>query len=164
MHAAHQLLGFWMRDAGLQVSIDAIGNLIGRLEGQHPKTLLIGSHIDTVPNAGRYDGVLGVMIGIALAKAISASGRTPPFSLEVIAFSEEEGVRFATPFLGSRAVVGTFSPDLLEKKDQAGISLERAIRDFGLEPEGIALAAYEQQDLLGYLEVHIEQEIGRAHV
>jgi allantoate deiminase len=157
MHAAHQLLGFWMRDAGLQVSIDAVGNLVGRLEGQNPKTLLVGSHIDTVPNAGKYDGILGVMIGIAMAKAITASGQTPPFSLEVIAFSEEEGVRFATPFLGSRAVVGTFLPDLLEKKDQAGIGVEQAIRDFGLEPEGIAQAAYEKQDLLGYLEVHIEQ-------
>jgi allantoate deiminase len=157
MRDAHQLLGFWMRDAGLNVRVDALGNVIGRLEGRNPKTLLIGSHVDTVPNAGRFDGILGVMVGIAMAKAISSSGQTPAFSLEVIAFSEEEGVRFATPFLGSRAVVGTFSPELLEKKDQAGISVDQAIRDFGLEPEGIAQAAYEKQGLLGYLEVHIEQ-------
>jgi allantoate deiminase len=167
MRGAHQLLEFWMRDAGLNVRVDALGNMIGRLEGASPKTLMIGSHIDTVPNAGKYDGMLGVLTGIAMAKAISVAGlsQTPhsptahslPFSLEVIAFSEEEGVRFATPFLGSRAVVGRFTPDLLEKKDQNGIGLDQAIRDFGLDPDQIAQAAYDKQDLLGYLEVHIEQ-------
>jgi allantoate deiminase len=162
MRGAQQLLGFWMRDAGLTVRIDALGNVIGRLEGASPKTLMIGSHIDTVPNAGKYDGMLGVLTGIAMAKTILVSGpghtaHALPFSLEVIAFSEEEGVRFATPFLGSRAVVGTFTPDLLEKKDQQGIGLDQAIRDFGLDPDQIAQAAYRKQDLLGYLEVHIEQ-------
>jgi allantoate deiminase len=97
----------WMKEAGLVTRVDAVGNVIGRLEGNSPgaKTLLIGSHIDTVPNAGRYDGILGVMLGIAVARALG--GHKLPFALEVIAFSEEEGVRFNVPFIGSKAVVGS---------------------------------------------------------
>jgi allantoate deiminase len=159
MKAVHQLLDFWMRDAGMQTRIDAVGNVIGRLETEKPgaKTLLVGSHVDTVPNAGKFDGILGVVLGIALVKTLSRAGRKLPFALEVIAFSEEEGVRFSTPFLGSRAVAGTFDSRLLELTDAKGITVAQAIRDFGLEPGLIPQATHTARDILGYLEVHIEQ-------
>jgi allantoate deiminase len=159
MKAVHQLLDFWMRDAGMQTRIDAVGNVIGKLEAEKPgaKTLLVGSHVDTVPNAGKFDGILGVVLGIALVKALSRAGRKLPFALEVIAFSEEEGVRFSTPFLGSRAVAGTFDNRLLELTDAKGITVAQAIRDFGLEPGLIPQATHTARDILGYLEVHIEQ-------
>ncbi len=155
MKEVHTLLSMWMREAGLTVRIDAVGNVIGRREGADARTLLIGSHVDTVPNAGKYDGILGVLLGIALAKAVQISGLGLPFSLEVLAFSEEEGVRFGLPFIGSRAVVGTLTPDLLEKQDSNKISLAQAITDFGLNP--FDLAAARAKALLGYLEIHIEQ-------
>ncbi len=155
MKEVHTLLSMWMREAGLTVRIDAVGNVIGRLEAADTRTLMIGSHIDTVPNAGKYDGVLGVMLGIAVAKALQTSGLVLPFSLEVVAFSEEEGVRFGLPFIGSRAVVGTLSPDLLEQQDANKISLAQAITNFGLNP--FDLSAARAKALLGYLEIHIEQ-------
>ncbi len=155
MKSVHQLLEFWMRDAGMAVRVDAVGNVIGRLGRDDQKTLIIGSHVDTVPNAGRFDGNLGVVLGIAAAKAMKDRGL--PFALEVIAFSEEEGVRFSTPFIGSRAVAGTFNPSLLDLVDAKGVSLRKAILDFGLEPGDIPRATYNAQTLVGYLEVHIEQ-------
>ncbi len=155
MKQVHTLLSLWMREAGLTVRIDAVGNVIGRLEAADSRTVMIGSHVDTVPNAGKFDGILGVMLGIALAKAVHLSGLSLPFSLEVVAFSEEEGVRFALPFIGSRALVGSLSPDLLEKRDAAGVSLSESIINFGLNP--FDLAAAKAKDLLAYLEIHIEQ-------
>ncbi len=156
MKEVQTLLSMWMREAGLTVRIDAAGNVIGRLEGtSDPRTLMIGSHVDTVPNAGKYDGIIGVMLGIALAKALQITGITLPFALEIIAFSEEEGVRFALPFIGSRAVVGTLTPEILGKQDANGISIAKAISDFGLNPFDMASARAEE--LLGYLELHIEQ-------
>jgi allantoate deiminase len=152
---AHTLLTMWMREAGLTVRTDAVGNVIGRLDGASPKTLLIGSHIDTVPNAGKFDGVLGVILGIALARGVQQMGLQLPFSLEVVAFSEEEGVRFALPFIGSRALVGNLTPDLLEKTDAAGVTISQAILDFGLNP--FELGSAKAQNLIGYLEFHIEQ-------
>jgi allantoate deiminase len=158
MKQVHQLLSMWMREAGLTVRVDAVGNVVGRLEGvTTTKALLIGSHVDTVPNAGKYDGCLGVTLGIALAKALSLQGKRLPFALEVIAFSEEEGVRFATPFVGSRAVVGDITRELLEKTDANGVSVAQAIQNFGLEPSDIPKAAYRREDVLGYFEMHIEQ-------
>ncbi|MFN3267280.1 MAG: allantoate amidohydrolase [Deinococcales bacterium] len=151
----HTLLTLWMREAGLVVRTDAVGNLIGRLEGQSPKTLLVGSHIDTVPNAGKYDGVLGVLLGIAIARGVQQMGLVMPFSLEVVAFSEEEGVRFALPFIGSRALVGSLTPELLEKKDQNGITVAQAIENFGLNP--FELGNAKAKNLIGYFEFHIEQ-------
>jgi allantoate deiminase len=118
--------------------------------------LLIGSHLDTVPNAGAYDGVLGVVLPIALLGALN--GRKLPFAIEVVAFSEEEGVRFGTPFIGSRALVGSLDEDLLRRQDAQGISIRRAIEDFGLNPAEISQAAMQDQDnVLGYVEFHIEQ-------
>ena len=117
--------------------------------------LAIGSHLDTVPNAGKYDGVLGVLLGVAAVKALG--GRRLPFGIDVIAFSEEEGVRYRAPFLGSLAAAGRFDRRLLERTDAAGITMADAFRSFGLDPARIEEAAYPAGRLLGYLEVHIEQ-------
>ena len=157
VHEVQKLLESWMREAGLSTRVDAVGNVIGRFEGSNPngKTLLIGSHVDTVPNAGRYDGILGVMLGIAVVRALE--GHKLPFALEVIAFSEEEGVRFNVPFIGSRAVVGSVDRALLEKTDALGTTVAQAIQDYGLDLKDLPQAAYRSLDLLGYLEVHIEQ-------
>ncbi len=169
MKEVHQLLGMWMREAGLTVRVDAVGNVIGRLEGSgfaenttdsragDSRSLLIGSHVDTVPNAGKFDGCLGVTLGIAIAKALQLQGKRLPFALEVIAFSEEEGVRFAVPFIGSRALTGTVNAALLEKTDAKGVTVAQAITDFGLEVSQIAAAARDPASLLGYFEIHIEQ-------
>ena len=117
--------------------------------------LAIGSHLDTVPNAGKYDGVIGVLLGVAAVKALQ--GRKLPFGIDVIAFSEEEGVRYGTPFLGSRAAAGQFDCQLLDRTDRAGITMADAFRSFGLDPARVAEAAYPAGGLLGYLELHIEQ-------
>jgi allantoate deiminase len=122
----------------------------------HPNAprLLIGSHVDTVPNAGAYDGVLGVVLAVALLEELR--GRRLPFGIEVVGFSEEEGVRFGTPFIGSRALVGTLDQELLAAQDAQGISVRKAIEDFGLNPAKIPQAELEN-DTLGYIEFHIEQ-------
>jgi allantoate deiminase len=143
-----------MESAGLSVSVDAMGNLHGFRGDPGMPRLLIGSHIDTVPDAGRYDGVLGVLIAIALAEASQA--RNLPFAIEVIAFSEEEGVRFGVPFLGSRALAGTVDAHLLSLRDKNGVSVEDAIRAFGLDPAKLADARLNEKSF-AYLEFHIEQ-------
>jgi len=157
MRAVHRTLAGWMEELGMGVRMDAVGNLIGHYPGHTPKAplFLLGSHVDTVCDAGRYDGLLGVTLALALLKALG--GRKLPFALEVIAFSEEEGVRFGVPFLGSKALTGQFEPDLLRLKDAQGQTLEEAIRAFGLEPAHIPQAAYNPAQLKGFLEFHIEQ-------
>lgn len=157
MRPLHDCLSGWMRDAGLTVRRDAIGNLIGHYPAAQDDApiLLIGSHVDSVPNAGKYDGVLGVLLGVAAVRALG--GRRLPFTIDVIAFSEEEGVRYRTPYLGSRTVAGRLGPALLERTDAAGVSLAEAIRAFGLDPAQLPQASYRGQRLLGYFEVHIEQ-------
>ena len=146
MHDVHRHLSAWMRELDMQVSIDAAGNLRGVRTGASQRRLIIASHLDTVPNAGAFDGILGVVIGIAL---IEAFGReAPPVTIEVIGFSEEEGVRFGQPFIGSRALAGTLNdpdPSILD-----------AIRAFGLDPAQLP-AAKLSPDTIGYLEFHIEQ-------
>jgi len=153
----HERLTAWMQEAGMAVRIDAIGNLIGRLPGRldDSRVFIVGSHIDSVPNAGKYDGVLGVLLGVAAAKALA--GHDFKRALDVIAFSEEEGVRFRTPYLGSRAVCGRFDADLLALTDADGVTLAQAIRDFGLDPAKIPEAAYRRGQVAGYVEAHIEQ-------
>ena len=138
------------------VRVDAVGNLRGAYEGtlQNAPRLIIGSHLDTVPNAGAYDGVLGVVIGIALIEALA--GRRLPFPIEVVGFSEEEGVRFGFPFIGSRAFTGSLGADLLGRKDKEGVTVENAIREFGLNPALIA-DVQAQDPAVAYLEFHIEQ-------
>jgi allantoate deiminase len=156
MRACHQEIARWMEPLDVQVRIDAAGNLRGvyRAAQAHAPRLLIGSHLDTVPNAGAYDGVLGVVLAIALLEELR--GRRLPFAIEVVGFSEEEGVRFGAPFIGSRALVGRLNEDLLDVVDDQGVSVQKAIEDFGLNPEEISLAALEK-DVVGYLEFHIEQ-------
>lgn len=157
MHSVHERLAEWMRAAGMAVRRDALGNLIGRYPAAVPDAplLLIGSHLDSVPNAGKYDGVLGVLLGLAAVQALD--GRRLPFAVDLIGFSEEEGIRYRTPYLGSRAVCGRFDVALLERTDAAGIALADALRAFGLDPARIPEAAYRGERLLGYLEAHIEQ-------
>lgn len=153
---AHALVAGWMREAGLDVRVDALGNLRGRRAGPAPgaPTFLIGSHLDTVPNAGMYDGVLGVTLALEVAEGLRDAPL--PYALEVIAFSEEEGVRFGTPFLGSRAVAGSLDPAWLDAwTDADGVTPRRAILDFGLDPD--AWPDARARGLLAFLEVHIEQ-------
>jgi len=155
--AATMVVG-WMDEAGLDVRRDVVGNVIGRSRGGAGSsgTWVIGSHIDTVPDAGRYDGVLGVLIGIAVANELR-SGELP-FALEVVAFADEEGARFGTSYLGSRAYRdGAIAPDDLRRVDRDGITLQvtlDAIRDDALPP---AASGSCPPDVVGYLEVHIEQ-------
>ena len=147
----------WMEEADLSVRVDAVGNIVGRREARdkNAPVLLVGSHLDTVRDAGRYDGMLGVLLGIAAAEVLRDEAF--PFHLEIIGFSEEEGVRFGVPFLGSRAVTGTFDKRMLELRDENGVSVAEAISNFGLNPAEIPEAAYDPEKLLGFVEVHIEQ-------
>jgi allantoate deiminase len=156
MHDCHKEITGWMTALGVEVRIDAAGNLRGLYAGAESKAprLLVGSHLDTVPNAGAYDGVLGVALAVALLQALD--GRRLPFAIEVIGFSEEEGVRFGTPFIGSRALTGRLDERLLARTDPRGISVREAIEEFGLHPREIPLAVL-GDDVLGYVEFHIEQ-------
>jgi len=156
MRACHAEIATWLKAAGAEVNIDAAGNLRGFYGGARPQAprLLVGSHLDTVPNAGAYDGILGVVLAAALLEALE--GRRLPFGIEVIGFSEEEGVRFGTPFIGSRALVGRLDEELLNRRDANGISVRKAIEHFGLNPAEIPRAVL-RDDTLAYLEFHIEQ-------
>jgi N-carbamoyl-L-amino-acid hydrolase len=149
----------WMLAAGLDTEVDAVGNVIGRLpgEGVQPKTLITGSHYDTVTNAGKYDGRLGILLPIAVAERIRRSGKRLPYTLEIVAFAEEEGVRFRTTFLGSRAIVGKFDESALDLRDSAGVSLREAMLGAGLDPALIGGVAREPGRVCGFIEVHIEQ-------
>ena len=173
MHRVHALLSEWMRAAGMQVRIDAAGNLRGVLpaataapNGSAPR-LLIGSHLDTVANAGAFDGVLGVVLGVALVEELAAqsargertessAGKRMPFAIEIVGFSEEEGVRFSKPFLGSLALIGELDAVTLACTDANGISVVETIRAFGLDPAQISAAAVDPATF-AYLEFHIEQ-------
>jgi allantoate deiminase len=148
-----------MAQAGMAVSTDAAGNLVGRRAGEDPHagTLLLGSHLDTVRDAGAFDGPLGVLAAIAVVERLERDGVRLPFAVDVLGFSDEEGLRFGTAYLGSRAVAGTFTPDLLDLRDAEGTELARALTDFGGDPEAIASASRHGERLLGYVEVHIEQ-------
>jgi len=154
---AHTLLTWWFRQAGLTARIDDTGSLRATRRGSHPNapTLLLFSHIDTVPNAGAFDGPLGVLLGLA---AIEELGHTPlPFHIELIAFSEEEGARFGFPFLSSLAATGQLTPELLSRTDADGISVAEAIRSFGLDPARIPETCQLPANTFAALEVHIEQ-------
>jgi allantoate deiminase len=159
-HAASlEVVSQWMKAAGLSVRLDAAGNLIGRHEGREPgaPALMIGSHIDSVRNGGRYDGALGVMLGIDCVEALSAAGTRMSFAIEVIAFGDEEGSRFPASMACSRAVAGIAQPDVLAMRDAEGVSLAQAYADFGLEGTDLAHAARAPGEVLAFLEAHIEQ-------
>lgn len=149
----------WMGEAGMTCHTDAAGNLIGRYEGEKPgaPALLIGSHLDTVRNAGRYDGTLGVMLGIEVVAHFAARGERLPFALEVIGFGDEEGSRFSASMLTSRAVAGTLDALPLSAVDANGATLHDVLVHNGLDPARYLEAAYKPQQVLAYLEAHIEQ-------
>jgi beta-ureidopropionase / N-carbamoyl-L-amino-acid hydrolase len=148
-----------MQKAGLDATIDAVGNVTGRYRSASPnaKALIIGSHYDTVVNAGRYDGRLGILTALVIAEHLQRVGQALPFHLDVIAFAEEEGVRFSAPYIGSSAIAGRFDQTLLQRCDAKGMSLADALQEVGTRLEDIAALARRPQDLIGYLEVHIEQ-------
>lgn len=157
--AAADLIMNWMVEAGMSARLDAIGNVCGRYEGEHPglPCLMLGSHYDTVRDAGKWDGPLGLITAISCVAELNRRGRRLPFAIEVIGFADEEGVRFASTLLGSRAVAGTFDERVLSTRDAAGISMREALVQFGLDPDHIGAAARVRGELLGYVEVHIEQ-------
>src|ERR1700761_7393515 len=152
MHAVQA----WMTTAGMTAETDAAGNLRGRYAGNTGPRLMIGSHLDTVPNSGAFDGMLGVMLGLALVESLD--GEQLPFSIELVGFSEEEGVRYHFPFIGSRALVGRLDPELLTLKDGDGVLLADALTSFGLDPRQIPSCRV-SEDVAGFLEFHIEQGI-----
>src|SRR5258705_3622004 len=156
--AADLILG-WMRDAGMRAHLDAIGNVCGRYEGEVAGSpcLMLGSHYDTVRDAGKWDGPLGLITAISCVAELHRRGKRLPFAIEVTGFADEEGVRFASTLLGSRAVAGTFDESVLGVKDSEGISLRDALSQFGLDPGHVGAAARTRAELLAYLELHIEQ-------
>jgi allantoate deiminase len=157
--AAADLILTWMRDAGMRAHLDAIGNVCGRYEGERPglPCLMLGSHYDTVRDAGKWDGPLGLITAISCVADLHKRGRRLPFAIEVTGFADEEGVRFASTLLGSRAVAGTFNEGVLGTRDNAGISMRDALIQFGLDPDHIGAAARIGSELLAYVELHIEQ-------
>src|SRR5215813_2376307 len=156
MRDVHRELGSRMEQLGMSVTVDAAGNLRGFYPARTPgaRRVIIGSHLDTVPHAGAFDGILGVVMGIAMVDALTSLRM--PFGIEVVGFSEEEGVRFGVPFIGSRALAGTVDQALLALCDQQGLSVADAIRAFGLDPACLPEAKL-AEDVIGYLEFHIEQ-------
>ncbi len=184
MHEVHEVISSWLRNIGMTVQIDAIGNLIGRYDyrsangdkphshdhrnadGDKPRpydyrrhTLLLGSHLDTVRNAGKYDGVLGIMIALACLERLYERGERLPFSIELIGFADEEGSRYQSVYIGSKAITGTFDPHDLNLLDENCISLAEAVSLFGGNPDPQVLRTprWSHSELLGYCEVHIEQ-------
>ncbi|WP_369053816.1 allantoate amidohydrolase [Kineococcus terrestris] len=156
---ANALAAGWVRECGARTWTDQAGNLWGRLEGREPglPALVLGSHLDTVTDAGRYDGVLGVLSAVEVARRLAPRAGELPFALELVAFSDEEGTRFSTALTGSSAVAGTWDEAWWERRDRDGVTVRRAAEEFGLDPSRIGEAARAPQDLVGYLELHIEQ-------
>ncbi|WP_425561793.1 Zn-dependent hydrolase [Microbacterium awajiense] len=168
----NRLAAEWMREVGMATHQDAAGNQVGRIERLTPAgsidrdgpALMIGSHLDTVPDAGRFDGIVGVLMALEVVRLLrrpdaagEASGVDLPFAIEVIAFSDEEGTRFGKALLGSSAVAGTWHDDWWDLEDESGTTLREAAREFGLDTGRIGEAARRPEELVGYLEAHIEQ-------
>src|SRR2546428_850422 len=143
--AASDLVVGWMLEAGMTAKLDEIGNCVGRYEGDRPglPCLVLGSHLDTVRDAGKYDGMLGVVAAIECVHALNTKGKRLPFAIEVLGFADEEGVRFGCTLLGSRAVAGTFDPTLLKRADHEVVSMQQARPDFGLVPAQTAAARHQ---------------------
>ncbi len=159
MLRANELVGSWMTAAGGSVRVDVAGNLVGtwRGAGARNEMLLLGSHLDTVRDAGAFDGPLGIVVAIAALQRLRARGVELPFDVDVIGFSDEEGLRFGTAYLGSRAVAGELKRSLLDLQDADGIRIREALQAFGGDPDHIERASRRDDRLLGYVEVHIEQ-------
>jgi allantoate deiminase len=149
----------WMQEAGLQTRMDNIGNVRGLLKSDRPgaKTLVIASHIDTVTNAGMFDGPLGVIMGLDIIEHLLQAGTPLPFHIELIAFCDEEGVRYHTTYLGSKVVTGSFDRSLLQKEDASGVTLQQAIETMGGHVDQLEHDAIAPGNWLGYFEIHIEQ-------
>ncbi len=156
---AAELIMRRMREAGMSTRLDAVGNVVGTFPGRRPgaRRLILGSHQDTVRNAGRYDGALGVMLPIACLRALHEQGRRLDGPVDVIAFGDEEGVRFQATLFGSRAVAGALAPAMLDAVDEDGVHLREAMRAFGLDPDAVDDARYRRDEVAAYVEVHIEQ-------
>jgi allantoate deiminase len=159
MRRANDRVAGWMREAGMETREDALGNLFGRHAGDRPdaRILLLGSHLDTVRDAGKFDGSLGVLVAIACVQQLQQAGTRLPFAIEIAGFADEEGVRFQTTYLGSKVLTGDLRREELAIQDAAGITLAEAIRQFGGNPQGIAAERRDPDKLLGYVEAHIEQ-------
>ena len=156
--AALDILRAAMENAGLTVSLDDAGTLVGRREGPAGSgTFLLGSHQDSVRQGGAYDGIMGVALPILALEKLRDEGVDLPFAVEVLAFADEEGVRFPTALIGSRALAGTFDPSVLDMRDSQGIALRDAMTSFGLDPARIGPLRRDPADVIGFLETHIEQ-------
>lgn len=153
------LVSGWMREAGMEVRVDEAANVVGRYAParQGSPSLLLGSHIDSVIDAGKYDGPLGVICAIDYVSVLNQEKRRLPFGIEIVAFGDEEGTRFGTTLIGSRAVAGTLNPDELAITDKNGVTIATALSEFGIDPARIGKAARKAEDILAYVEVHIEQ-------
>lgn len=156
---ANSQVGEWMAAAGMRHWVDAAGNICGRYASPDPQApvLLLGSHLDTVPNAGKYDGILGVVGAIDVIRSLRQAAVTLPFHVDIIGFADEEGTRFGATLLGSKAVAGLWDDSFWARTDSAGVSMAEAAQAFGLEPTAIASASRRADRLLGYWELHIEQ-------
>ncbi len=148
-----------MRDAGMSAGYDALGNVVGRYEGAstNAPTLMSGSHIDSVRNAGKYDGLFGVISAIACVNDLRARGKRLRCAIEVVGFGDEEGVRFGAALIGSKAMSGSFDPAWLDRRDDAGIALRDALSEFGGDPDGWRALDRRGRDVVAYVESHIEQ-------
>ena len=157
-HAGEQIIT-WMEAAGMTASFDAIGNVVGHYAGADPRapTLMLGSHYDTVHNAGRYDGPYGIIAALAVVESLHAQKQRLPFPIEIIAFGDEEGVRFKSTLIGSRAVAGTLDTTMLDLTDAQGISMRKALSAFGGDASKLASVARKKGQVRGYIELHIEQ-------
>lgn len=149
----------WMGSAGMQSWQDEVGNVWGRWPSMIEKapTLVLGSHLDTIPNAGKYDGILGVLLAISVVQDLHESGQQLPFNIDIVGFGDEEGSRFGTTLMGSRAVAGTWEERWLQSSDKEGITLRSALEEFGCHVDRTEQCSRAEDDLLAYIEVHIEQ-------
>jgi len=156
---AGELIASWMREAGMSVHWDALGNVVGRYEGAvaDAPVLMTGSHLDTVRNAGRYDGLFGILSPIACVADLHRRGVRLPVAIEVVAFGDEEGVRFGVTLIGSKAMAGAFNPAWLDATDADGLSMRDALREFGGDPEAVASVDRRDKGVVAFIESHIEQ-------
>lgn len=155
---ANTLVSDWMLAAGMTTHTDSIGNIIGRYAGlSDGPAMLLGSHLDTVRNGGRFDGMLGVVAPLVCVEALHKQGIRLPFPIEIVGFCDEEGVRFPSTLLGSRAIAGTLKKETLQQQDEQGKSIAEALSDFGQNPDDIKTAERSSADFLGFVEIHIEQ-------
>ncbi len=155
--AGDQLIA-WMREAGCdEVGWDTLGNVVGRYRGTGDAILMTGSHMDSVVNAGKYDGLFGILSPIACVRDLAARKKRLPFTFEIVAFGDEEGVRFGVTLIGSKAMAGKFDPTWWDKADKGGITLRDALRSFGGNPDAVNALARDPKKYLGFIESHIEQ-------